>query len=69
MGTSRRIQPLRDALKLMNQAPGARITFDLAREICQRLGAKGMIGGSIAGLGSHFAVNLKATDCSTGDSL
>ena len=58
---------VRETLKYMNQAPEARITSDLAREICQRLGSKAVIGGSISRLGEQFAVTLNATNCSTGD--
>jgi len=60
---------VRETLKYMNQAPETRITSDLAREICQRLGSKAVIGGSISSLGGQFAVTLNATSCSTGDSL
>ena len=60
---------LRETLKFMNQAPETRVTSDLAREICQRLGSKALIGGSISGLGNHFAVNLNAVNCRTGESL
>ena len=60
---------VRETLKYMNQAPEVRITSDLAREICQRLGSKAVIGGSISSLGGQFAVTLSATSCSTGDSL
>ena len=60
---------VRETLKYMNQAPEVRITSDLAREICQRLGSKAVIGGSISSLGSQFAVSINATNCSSGDSL
>jgi eukaryotic-like serine/threonine-protein kinase len=60
---------VREALKYMNQAPDTRITSDLAREICQRLGSKAVISGAISSLGGQFALNVGATNCSTGDSL
>jgi serine/threonine protein kinase len=60
---------LRETLKFMNQAPDTRVTSELAREICERLGSKALIAGSISGLGNHFAVNLNAVNCRTGESL
>jgi serine/threonine protein kinase/Flp pilus assembly protein TadD len=60
---------VRETLKYMNRPTDMRITSDLAREICQRLGSKAVIGGSIASLGSQFVLNLNADHCSTGDSL
>jgi eukaryotic-like serine/threonine-protein kinase len=60
---------VRETLKYMNQAPDTRITSDRAREICQRLGSRAVVVGSISSLGSQLVVNLNATNCSTGDSL
>ncbi len=60
---------LHETLKFMNQPPDMRVTSDLAREICQRIGSKALIAGSISGLGNHFAVNLNAVNCRTGESL
>jgi tetratricopeptide (TPR) repeat protein len=39
------------------------------REICLRTGSKAMLAGSIAALGSHLAITLKAVNCQNGDSL
>lgn len=41
----------------------------LAREVCQREGAKAVLSGSIAPLGAHYAVALEAVSCRTGDAL
>jgi eukaryotic-like serine/threonine-protein kinase len=58
-----------ETLKLMNLPADTRISSDLAQEICQRLGSKAVISGSISGLGNQFALTLNATNCATGDSL
>jgi eukaryotic-like serine/threonine-protein kinase len=58
-----------ETLKLMNRSPHDRQTQDVAREICLRTGSKAMLTGSIAALGSHFAITLKAINCQSGDSL
>ena len=56
-------------LKLMERPDGDRLTPEVTREVCQRTGSKAMLTGSIAGLGSHYVIGLKAVNCSTGDVL
>jgi tetratricopeptide (TPR) repeat protein len=58
-----------ETLKLMGRAPGDRITQEVAREICLRTGSRAVLAGSIAGLGTHHAIGLKAVGCQNGDSL
>ena len=53
----------------MGRAPGERITNEIAREVCVRGREKAMIGGSIAGLGTSYAIILHATNCATGETL
>ncbi|MFI5095236.1 MAG: protein kinase [Candidatus Acidiferrales bacterium] len=60
---------MRQTLRLMNQAPDARLTPAIARDLCQRLGSKAYIAGSIASLGRDYVVALQAVNCATGDSL
>ncbi len=54
---------------LMGRSPGQPVTHEVAREICQRTQSKAFLAGSIATLGSHYAIDLKAENCQTGDSL
>ena len=56
-------------LSYMGKPRDTRLTKVEAREVCLRTGSKAMLLGSIAMLGSHYAVNLEAVNCSTGDSL
>jgi tetratricopeptide (TPR) repeat protein len=58
-----------ETLKLMNRSARDRQTQDVAREICLRTASKAMLAGSIASLGSHYAISLKAVNCQTDDSL
>jgi eukaryotic-like serine/threonine-protein kinase len=58
-----------ETLKLMGHSPGDHVTPEMAREVCQRTGDKAMLSGSIAALGSHYVVGLKAVNCDTGDVL
>jgi eukaryotic-like serine/threonine-protein kinase len=62
-------QQIEQTLRLMGQAPGARLTPEIARDLCQRVGSKAYIGGSIANLGNDYVIGLNAVNCATGDSL
>jgi serine/threonine protein kinase len=56
-------------LALMSQPKDARLTQDLARQVCQRTATAATIEGSISNLGSQYVVGLKAVDCRNGDLL
>ncbi|MFZ0419853.1 MAG: protein kinase [Candidatus Sulfotelmatobacter sp.] len=56
-------------LTLMSQPKDARLTHELAREVCQRTGSAATIEGSISSLGSQYVVGLKAINCHNGDVL
>ena len=56
-------------LALMAQPKDARLTGELAREVCQRTASAASIEGSISNLGSQYVVRLKAVNCRTGDVL
>ena len=53
-------------LKFMGQPAGAKLTSDIAREVCQRTGSAALLQGSIASVGSHYVLGLFAKDCNTG---
>jgi Flp pilus assembly protein TadD len=57
---------MRETLKLMGRSPDERVAQGLARDICQRAGAKAMIAGSISQLGSRYVLSLNALNCSSG---
>ncbi len=56
-------------LKLMSRPVSTKLTPEVARELCQRVGSKAYIAGSIASLGSEYVLGLKAVNCQTGDPL
>jgi len=56
-------------LTLMAQPKDARLTRELAREVCQRAAGAATIEGSISSLGSQYVVGLKAVNCRSGDLL
>ena len=57
---------MRETLKFMGRSPEERVAQDVARDICQRAGAKAMIAGSISQLGSRYVLSLNALNCSSG---
>lgn len=62
-------QKARQTLQFMGRNPDDRITADVGREICLRDGIKAMLTGSIASLGSDYAITLEAVHVSTGETL
>ena len=62
-------QRVAQTLALMAQPKDARLTRELAREVCQRTASAASIEGSISSLGSQYVVGLKAVNCRSGDVL
>lgn len=60
---------IQQTLRLMGQSPDARLTPELAREICERTASAAVLEGSIASLGSQYVLGLRAKSCQTGDLL
>jgi Serine/threonine protein kinase len=60
---------IQEALQYMGRPAGERITSEVGREICQRENIKAMMTGSIAGIGSHYVVQLKAINTQSGDAI
>jgi hypothetical protein len=56
-------------LQLMTRPADAKLTPEVARELCQRAGSKAYIAGSIGSLGSEYVLGLKAVNCQSGDTL
>jgi eukaryotic-like serine/threonine-protein kinase len=56
-------------LPLMGQPADARLTPELARDVCVRTGSAAVLEGSIASLGSQYVLGLRAKNCRTGDLL
>ncbi len=52
----------RQTLRLMGQRAGAPLTAELARDLCQRAGGAAVVEGSIASLGTQYAVGLRAVN-------
>ena len=59
----------RQTLRLMGKQPDERVVPPVARDVCQREGAKVVVGGSIVSVGNKYILDLDATNCLSGDSL
>jgi serine/threonine protein kinase/Tfp pilus assembly protein PilF len=60
---------MRATLQMMGQAPDARVTEQISREICQRTSSKAVLAGSISQVGNHYDVVLNTLNCATGDTI
>ncbi|HYK89144.1 MAG TPA: serine/threonine-protein kinase [Acidobacteriota bacterium] len=60
---------IRRTLPLMGRPSDARLTPELAREICERTTSAAVLEGSIASLGTEYVLGLRARGCRTGDVL
>jgi DNA-binding winged helix-turn-helix (wHTH) protein len=60
---------MQQVLRLMGKPADARLTPEIAREICERTASTAVLDGSIANLGSQYVLGLRAEDCHTGDVL
>ena len=62
-------QQVQSTLRLMGREVATPLTAAVGREVCQRAGARALLGGSIASLGSAYLLTLQAEDCVTGEIL
>jgi eukaryotic-like serine/threonine-protein kinase len=60
---------MQGVLGLMGQPSDARLTPEIARDVCERTGSAAVLDGTIASLGSQYVVGLRAKDCRTGNVL
>jgi DNA-binding winged helix-turn-helix (wHTH) protein len=56
-------------LRMMGQPANARLTPEIAREVCQRTSSSAALDGSIALIGTRYNLILKAVHCASGDLL
>jgi DNA-binding winged helix-turn-helix (wHTH) protein/tetratricopeptide (TPR) repeat protein len=57
---------VRETLHFMGRSPEERIQLPLAREICERAGAKAVVSGAVSRLGTAYVVALEAASCVDG---
>jgi tetratricopeptide (TPR) repeat protein len=56
-------------LALMGQPKEARLTSEVAQQICERTASAMVLEGSIASLGSQYVLGLRARNCNTGNTV
>jgi DNA-binding winged helix-turn-helix (wHTH) protein/tetratricopeptide (TPR) repeat protein len=56
-----------EQLRYMGRPSDARLTPEIAQEVCRREGSKVSLFGSISSLGSHYVITLKAINCQNSD--
>ena len=60
-------QRVQRTMRMMQRPPEEQVTGAIARELCQRAGAKATVEGSIAALGTNYVVTLGVHNCQTGE--
>jgi eukaryotic-like serine/threonine-protein kinase len=60
---------LRETLSLMGRPANAKLTTEVASQVCERTGAAWVADGAITSLGTEFVMSLRASDCLTGEIL
>ncbi len=60
---------VQQTLALMRQPKDARLTPEIAQQICERTGSAAILDGSITSLGSQYVLGLRARTCNTGNIL
>jgi DNA-binding NtrC family response regulator/tetratricopeptide (TPR) repeat protein len=62
-------EELQSTLKRSGRSADARVTGEVARDVCIREGQKAALEGSIAALGSHYLIELRAVNCQNGETF
>jgi len=62
-------QKVSEELRMMGRSSDQPLTAEMARDLCQRVGSKVVLSGSISSLGSHYVIALNAFNCQAGDAL
>jgi hypothetical protein len=60
---------MQSTLALMQRKPDDPVVGAVARELCQRAGARATVEGSIAPLGSSYVIALGVHDCQSGAAI
>jgi Tfp pilus assembly protein PilF len=62
-------QKIHETLKLMGKPAESALAGETARVVCERVGARAMLTGTIASLGSQYVLSLRAEGCANGEAL
>ena len=62
-------EQVQQTLQMMDQRPNAKLTPEIALELCQRTASAAVLDGSITQIGTPYLVTVKAVNCASGESL
>ena len=63
-------EQVQQTLRMMGKQPlDAKLTPEIAREICQRTNSAAVLDGSIAQIGTQYLLTIKAVNCASGESV
>ena len=62
-------EQIQETLERMGRKPDARLTPEIAREVCQRTSSAVVLDGTIAQVGSRYQLTLRASNCVDGKSI
>ena len=62
-------EEIRSTLKRSGRSPDARVTGEVARDVCIREGQKATLEASVAALGSRYLIELRAVNCQSGETF
>ncbi len=60
---------VRGALQQINLPENERLTPEVARKVCLHTNSRALVSGSIADAGNQYAIELRAINCETGETL
>jgi tetratricopeptide (TPR) repeat protein len=60
-------QRIQEGLRLMGIPQDSKLSPDVAGDLCQRLGSKAYLTGSISSIGNQYVIGVSAVNCRTGD--
>ncbi len=62
-------QRIQQTLRLMGRPTDTKLSTEVAADICQRIGSKAYLNGSISSIGNQYVINVSAVNCQSGDTL
>jgi serine/threonine protein kinase/tetratricopeptide (TPR) repeat protein len=62
-------QQIQQTLQMMDQKQDAKLTPEIARELCQRTSSAAVLDGAIAQIGAQYLLTVKAVNCASGQTL
>jgi eukaryotic-like serine/threonine-protein kinase len=62
-------QQIQQTLQMMGQKPDAKLTPEIAQELCERTSSSAVLDGSITRIGAPYLLTVRAVNCANGETL